>query len=157
MINTKNFDSNLLKINKKQYKNIYIYYIGYITNKDTDNVNIHSVNSLYLIFDKVDGYIKESNGNKYLNFTSTDKNKEVLGKCTELWDKIKNLIKTINDKSVDFDEKYTKIKLNSDDNLPLNKILKLHNLTIVVRSIFQRKKSIIHKFSQMSVCMNYKS
>ena len=136
MINTKNFDSNLLKISKKSYKNIYIYYIGYITHKDTDNANIHSVNSLYLIFDKVDGYIKESNGNKYLNFTSTDKNKEVLGKCTELWDKIKNLIKTINDKSVDFDEKYTKIKLNSDDNLTLNKILKLHNLTIVVRSIF---------------------
>ena len=30
-----------------------------------------------------------------------------------------------------------KIKFNSDDNLPLNKILKLHNLTIVVRSVFQ--------------------
>ena len=37
----------------------------------------------------------------------------------------------------DYDEKYVKIKFNSDDNLPLNKILKLHNIIIVVRSVFQ--------------------
>ena len=33
-----------------------------------------------------------------------------------------------------------KIKLNSDNNLPLNEIIKLHNLTIVVRSVFQDNK-----------------
>ena len=43
MINIKNFDSNLLKIDKKSYKNIDIYYIGYITIKDIDYVNINSV------------------------------------------------------------------------------------------------------------------
>ena len=37
----------------------------------------------------------------------------------------------------DYDEKYIKIKFNSDNNLPLNKILKFHNLIIVVRSVFQ--------------------
>ena len=46
MINIKNFDSNILKIDKKPYKNITIYYIGYITIKDTAYVNIDSVNSL---------------------------------------------------------------------------------------------------------------
>ena len=59
MINIKNFDSNSLKIDKKSYKNIRIYYIGYITMKDFDYVNIQSVNPLYLIIDKVDGYIEE--------------------------------------------------------------------------------------------------
>ena len=44
MINIKNFDSKLLKIDKKSYKNINIYYIGYITMKDFDYVNSHSVN-----------------------------------------------------------------------------------------------------------------
>ena len=39
-----------------------------------DQVNIHGVNPLYLIFDEVDGYIEENNGNKYLMFASTDKN-----------------------------------------------------------------------------------
>ena len=66
MINIKIFDANLLKIDKTSYKNTDIYYIGYITIKDLDYVNIHSVNPLYLMFDKVDEYIDEKNGNKYL-------------------------------------------------------------------------------------------
>ena len=33
-----------------------------------------------------------------------------------------------------------KLKSNSDDNLPLNKILRLYNLTTVVRSVFQEDK-----------------
>ena len=47
MINLKNFDSNLLEINKKHYKGINIYHIGYITiTKTADCENIHSVNPL---------------------------------------------------------------------------------------------------------------
>ena len=84
MIDIKDFDSNLLKIDKKSYKNIDIYYIGYITMKDSDYVKINSVNPLYLIIDKVDGYIEEKNGNKYLTLVSTDKNKKLLIKYIEL-------------------------------------------------------------------------
>ena len=74
MINIKYFVSNLLKIDKKSYKNIDIYYIGYITIKNkNDYVNIYSVNPLYLIIDKVYGYIEEKNRNKYLILASTDK------------------------------------------------------------------------------------
>ena len=82
MINIKSFDSKLLKIDKKSYKNIDVYYIEYITMKDLDYVKINSVNPLYLIIDKVDVNIEESNGNKYLTLVSTDKNKEVLAKYT---------------------------------------------------------------------------
>ena len=57
-----------------------------------DYVNIHSVNPLYFIIGEVDGYIEEKNGNKYLIFASTNKNKEVLTKYTELWNRVKNLI-----------------------------------------------------------------
>ena len=70
---SKRFDSKLLKIDKKSYKNIDIYYIGYITMKDSDYVKINSVNPLYLIVDKVDGYIEEKNGNKYLPLIKTKK------------------------------------------------------------------------------------
>ena len=59
MINIKDFDSNLLKIDKNSYKNIDIYYIGYITMKDSDYVKINSVNPLYLIISEVDWYTKE--------------------------------------------------------------------------------------------------
>ena len=79
MINIKNFDSSLLKIYKKSYKNIVISSIEYITIKEIDDYeNINSVNPLYLIIGKWDGYIEESNGNKYLDFTSTDANEKVL-------------------------------------------------------------------------------
>ena len=61
--------------------------------KDFDYVKINSVNPLYLIIGKADGYIEEKNGNKYLNLVSIDKNKKVLIKCTELWYRIKTLIK----------------------------------------------------------------
>ena len=45
-----------------------------------------------MIIDKADGYIENKNGNKYLTLISTDRNKEVLIKYREIWDKIKNLI-----------------------------------------------------------------
>ena len=52
--------------------------------KDSDYVKMNSVNPLYLIIDKVDGYIEEKNENKYLTLVPTDKNIEVLTKYTEL-------------------------------------------------------------------------
>ena len=139
MINIKSFHSNLLKIDKKSYKNIDIYYIGYITIKSiTDYENINSVNPLYLIIGEVDGYTEKGNRNRYLTFASTDKNKEVLEKYTERWDEIKYLMKTINGgEAGEHDKDFMKIRFESDDDLPLNKILKLHNLTVIARSVFE--------------------
>ena len=57
-INIEDFDPNLLKINKKSYQNIDIYYIGCITVKDSNYIKINSVNTLYLIISEVYGYIK---------------------------------------------------------------------------------------------------
>ena len=68
MINIKDFDPSLIKIEKKSYKKIGIYYIGYITMKSiSDYKNINCVNPLYLIIGEVDGYIEENNG-YILNF-----------------------------------------------------------------------------------------
>ena len=79
-----------------------IYCIGYVTVKDSDYGKIKSVKSLYLIINNVDGYFREINGNKYLTLVSTDKNKEVLTKYTELWDIIKNSIEKIDNKSGEY-------------------------------------------------------
>ena len=59
MINIEEFNLNSLKIDKKSYKNISIYYIGYIPMKDSDYVRINSVNPLYLIISEVLGHIDE--------------------------------------------------------------------------------------------------
>ena len=96
VINITNFDPNLLKINKKLYENIYIYYIGNIIMKDSDYVKIYNVNPLHSIVDKVDGNFEKKDGNKYLIFDSTDKNKEVMIKYTKLWDGSKNQIEKVN-------------------------------------------------------------
>ena len=142
MINIKNFDSNLLKIDKKSYKNIDTYYIGYITIKKIgDYENIYSVNPLCPIIGKVDGYIEESNGNKCLVLAFPEKNIEVLTKYTELWDEIKYLIKTINGcEAGEYEKDFMKIRFESEDNLPLNKTLKLHMVTVIVRSVFEDGK-----------------
>ena len=69
MINIKDFDARLLKIDKKSYKNIGIYNIGHITKKQIDDYeNIYSVNPLYLIIANASSYIKEKDLNTlYLN------------------------------------------------------------------------------------------
>ena len=66
IISINNFDPDKIKIDEKSYKNILIYYNGYVTIKDLKYVKINSVNPLYLIFSKGNGYFKEINGNKYL-------------------------------------------------------------------------------------------
>ena len=117
---------------------INIYYIGYITIKKVDDYeSIYSVNSLYLRVNHANGYIEEKNGNKYLIYDSTDENKELLKKCKNVWNGIKNKIKEINISGCDYGKDYMKIKLNSDDDLPLNKPIKVHAMTIIIRSVFE--------------------
>ena len=58
-------------------------------------------------------------------------------KLNKLWDGIKNLIEKVNNKPGEYGKDFMKIKFNSGDNLPLNKTLKLHTLTIIVRAVFQ--------------------
>ena len=78
MINIKNFQSNLSKIDKKSHEDIDIYYIGYITiKKFSDCENIHRVNPLHLIFHSVTGHFKEKYAEKYLIIDSIEKYKEV--------------------------------------------------------------------------------
>ena len=130
----------MLKIDKKHYKRINIFYIGYITIKKVDDCeSIYSVNPLYLLVNHASGYIEEKNGNKYLIFDdSVNENKKLLKKYADVWVGIKNKIKTINGgKENDYGKDYMKIKFNSDDDLPLKKLLKFHKMTIIIRSVFE--------------------
>ena len=89
IIKIKDFNPDLLKIDKKSYKNITIFYIGYISMKDSDYVKINSVNPLYIIIDEADGHSEERNENKCLNSASSDNNKEVLKKYRKFGIKLK--------------------------------------------------------------------
>ena len=127
----------MLEIDKKSYKDICIYKIGYITIKKVDDYeNIYSVNPLYLTSNHASGYIEEKGANKYLVFDSIDENKELLKKYNDVFNGIRNKIKKISGNKCDYEKDYMKIKFNSDDDLPLNKQLKFHNKIITIRSVF---------------------
>ena len=132
MTDIRNFHSNLLKIDKKLYKDVDIYYIGYITIKKFGGCeNIHSVNSLYLIIRSATEYFKEKNGEKYLIIDLTVKYEEVFSG-------IRSEMQTINSgEELFYGEDYVKIGVNNDDNVPLNKQLKFPTLTIIIRCVFE--------------------
>ena len=132
IIDIRNFHWNLLKIDKKYYKDNDIYYIGYITiKKFSDCENIHSVNLLYLIIYSATGYFNEKNGKKYLVIDLTEKYEEVFSG-------IRSEIETlIGGKELFYRKNYARIEVSTDDNLPLNTQLKFPMLTIIIRCVFE--------------------
>ena len=128
----------MLKLDKISYKGIGIYNIRYITIKKIgDCKNINSVNPLYLRINYASGYIEEINGDKYIIFDSIDKNKELFKKYNDVFNGIMDKIKEINSDDCYYEKDYMKIKFNLDDDLPLNKLLKFHIMTITIRLVFE--------------------
>ena len=72
IINIKNVDPNNIKIDEKSYKNVPIYYVGYVMIKDSKSVKNYSVNPLHLIFSNVNEYLEEINKSKYLTLVPTN-------------------------------------------------------------------------------------
>ena len=115
LINLKDYDLSLLKLDKKESMDINIYYIGHVTKKPEYNIN--SVNPLYLLIREFDGFIEEKEGSKYLNIALTDSNEDVLIRYAEAWYGIKDQIEKINNGSIgECCKDYMKIKFDSDDN-----------------------------------------
>ena len=128
----------MLKIDRKSYKDIGTYNIGYITIKKIDDCEtFYSVNPLYLLVSNANRYIEEKNGNKCLIFGSTDEKKELLKKYDDVWSGIKAKIEGVTSGEHDHEKDYMKIKFNFEDNVPLKKTLKFHNMTIIIRSVFE--------------------
>ena len=87
----------MLKVNKENYKEIDIYYIGYATVKKIANCNnINSINPLYLIINEMIGHFEEKNENKNLVLDDVDEKKEVSKKYEEVWEGVRKEINTIN-------------------------------------------------------------
>ena len=136
----KDFDERLLNVDKKDYNDIDIYYIGYVNVNKIDNCNnVFSVNPLYLMIDEMIGHFDEKNENKYLVSNDVDESKEDSKKYEEVWEGVKKEIETINGgEKLEYGKRYVKIRLKSNDDLPLNKPIKLRLLTIIIRSIFSK-------------------
>ena len=146
----------MLKVDKKSYKDIGIYNIGYITIKKIgDCENIYSVNPLYLCITHANGYIEEKVVNKYLIFDLIVKNKELLKKYNYVFNGIMSKIKEVSSDECDYEKDYIKIKFTSDDNLPLNKPLKFHNMTVTIRSVFKEDDKLYPQVFLDDTLYNY--
>ena len=86
----------------------------------------HSVNILYLIINKIIEYTGQSNQNKQLTLYFTDESKDVLKNYEKVWNKIRKMIRSVTNNSVNYDEKYVKIRFNAGGDLSLKKTLQLH-------------------------------
>ena len=100
------------------------------------------MNHLYLLIINANRHIEEKDVNKYLVFDSADENKELLKKYNDVFNGIRDKIKEINSDECDYEKDYMKIKFNSDDDIPLNKPLKFHLMTITIRSVFQEDNKL---------------
>ena len=99
--------------------------------------NINSVNPLYLMINEMIGHFEEKNENKYLVLDDVDENKEVSKKYEEVWEGFKKEIERINGgKRVAYGKDFNKTRFESNDDLPMNKPIKLHLLTIIIRCVF---------------------
>ena len=86
----------------------------------------------------MNGYFEEINGNKYLTLVSTNESKVIIQKYEKLWSKIRDLIRSITKNSDDYGRKYMKINFYLDDDLPLNKLIKINITVIGTRTIFMK-------------------
>ena len=114
------------------------------------------VNPLQLMFNKINAYLEETNGNKYLMLVPTNESKDKIKKYEELWTNIRDLIKSVIIESDEYDEKQMRIKFDTDDKLPPNKTIKIPIITTVVRAVFHENNKYYPKEFQMNVCMKYR-
>ena len=110
IIDIETFDSNNLKLDKKSYKNLDIYNIGYVTIKKIGyGYDVNSVNPLYLRIDNASGCIEEINEDKYLVFDVRDENKELLKLYDDVFNGIMGKTKEIDDDWLEYTKGYKKV------------------------------------------------
>ena len=152
IVNIKDFDSNLLEINKLLFKSVFsvsLHYIKYIPTKSPNRVSIDRTDNdedfLNLFCDDLDDLDSLNNEIKYLVFYSTDKIKKTLNNYKKLWEETKKQIEVTNDdETMEYRKDLMKINIESDDDLPLVKTFNILDMIVVVASALEKIVNIIH-------------
>ena len=136
------FDESKIKIDKKDFNDINISYLGYEYKKKITECNvINSVNPIYLRIRDITGQFKKNkDGNAWYLIISDDA--DILRKFANIWKIIRASIEENTDDIVQYDKNYMKIKFESNDNLPTDNIINMHQVTIIIRLLFQRGKKL---------------
>ena len=136
IIDLDEFDGSKIKVDKKNFNDIDIYYLGYEYKKKITECNeINSVNPLYLRIKDMKGQFKKGKGDNVwylIIFGDAD----FLRKFANIWKSIRSKIEENTGGIVQYDKNYMKIKFESNDNLPIDNIINMHQVTTITRSVF---------------------
>ena len=136
IIDLDEFDGSKIRVDKKNFNDIGIYYLGYEYKKKITECNeINSVNPLYLRIIDMKGQFKKGKGDNVwylIIFGDAD----VLRKFANIWKSIRAKIEENTGGIVQYNKDYMKIKFESNDNLPVNNIVNMYQVTIIIRSVF---------------------
>ena len=130
------FDGTNMKTDRKNFNDIDIYYLGYEHKKKKTECNeISSVNPLYLRITDIKGQFKKD---KSVNvwYLIIFGNENVLRIFTNIRISIRTKIEEHTGDIVQYDKDYMRIKFESNDNLPTDKIVNIRIATIIIRSVF---------------------
>ena len=135
VIDLDEFDGSKIKVDKKDFNDIDVYYLGYEHKKKISECNvINSVNPLYLRTVDMKGQFGKGKDDAWCLIISSDDN--VFKKLADIFESIKNKITEKAWGVVEYDKGYMKIKFESNNILPVDKDVYIHMTTIIIRAIF---------------------
>ena len=137
IINLYEFDESKIKVDKKDFNDVDIYYLGYEHKKKISECNvINSVNLLYLRMININGQFEKGKDDAwYLVISDKD---DVYKKLVDIFESIKNKITEKTCDVVEYDKDYMKIKFESNNIFPIDKDVNIHTATIIIRAIFAK-------------------
>ena len=136
IVNLDQFVGSKIKVDRKNFNDIDIYYHGYEYKKKITECNeINIVNPLYLRIKDMKGQLNKGKGDKVW-YLIVFRHADVLRKFANIWEIIRAKIEKNTGGIVHYDKDYMKIKFESNDNLPTDNIINMHQVTIIIRSVF---------------------
>ena len=133
IIDLDEFDESKIKVDKKDFNDIDIYYLGYEHKKKISECNvINSINPFYLRTVDMNGQFEKGKDDAWYLIISDD---DVFKKHVDIFESIKNKVTEKTWDAVEYDKDYMKIKFESNNILPASKDVNIRMATIIIRAI----------------------
>ena len=145
LVNINNFNTNLLRVNEWHPFDYLVYNISYFV-RDCQEFNSYNFPFLLHIKENVQGFFEIIDGKKHLTIDYTLNNKVFLNKYDEIWGKIIQEIKKQKDYLVvNFEKSNLTINFDTENDVPINKMLKFNSLTILIAHVYEIDGRFFHK------------
>ena len=143
IINLDEFDESKIKVNKKDFNDIDIYYLAYKHKKKISECNvINSVNPLYLRIIHINGQFEKGKDDAWYLVIS---DKDVYKKLVDIFESIKKKITEKTWDVIEYDNDYMKIKFENNNIFPIDKDVNIYTATIIIRATFAKDGKYYHQ------------